>query len=123
MTINTASSMAETSSTEPAPFRLTDEDLELLRAAMSAKLKEQEADILVCYRELPRLLEEGHEGRFALVHEGQIVSLWDTLEDAVQAGLDKYGLDRPFLTPTIQKRELDRLKVFLAQERAKQASP
>jgi hypothetical protein len=88
--------------TEHAAFRLTDQDVELLRAALSAKLTEREADVLVWYQELPRVWEEGHEGHCALVHDGKIVSLWDTHNDAIQAGYDKFGFDRPFFRPTLR---------------------
>jgi hypothetical protein len=116
MTMNTATSPPDASVPQ---FRLTDEDIALLRAAIPAKLKERESDVLVWYCELPRLLEEGHEGRCALVQGGKIASLWDTHNDAVQAGYNQFGVDVPFMTSDITSRELDRLKAFLAQERAK----
>jgi hypothetical protein len=45
-------------------------------------------------RELPRLLAEGHEGRHALVQGGRVEGVWDTFADAVEAGYDRFGLDR-----------------------------
>ena len=42
-------------------------------------------------RELPRLLNEGHRGRYALVKAGHDVTVWDTLRDAIHAGDLLYG--------------------------------
>jgi hypothetical protein len=47
-------------------------------------------------RELPRLLAEGEEGRFAVVKGEVVDSVWDTRPDAVQAGYDRFGLG-PFM--------------------------
>jgi hypothetical protein len=121
MTTRTATPPSET----PAPpeaesFRFTEEDLALLRSTLPDKLQVWADDTIAWCRELPRLLEEGHEGRTALIHQGQLINIWDTAEDATQAGLDKYGLDRQFSTPPIKQQQLDRLKAFLRQERAKQ---
>jgi hypothetical protein len=43
-------------------------------------------------RELPRLLEEGERGRFALVFGDEVVSVWDTRRDAVQVGRERFGM-------------------------------
>jgi hypothetical protein len=43
-------------------------------------------------REAGRLLAEGHQGKYALVKGNQVVSLWDTWGDAVQAGFERFGL-------------------------------
>jgi hypothetical protein len=87
---------------------------------LTGMLKEREADVLGWYQSLPRLLAEGEEGRHALMHEGKVVSIWDTHNDAVHAGYEKFGVDGRFGAPQINQRELDRLQLFLAQERAKQ---
>ena len=48
-------------------------------------------------RELPRLLAEpANCGRFALLHNEQVIELFDTFEEGVQAGYDRFGL-LPFL--------------------------
>ena len=64
-------------------------------------------EIITFRRELPRLLAEGHEGRFALVKGDQVVSLWDTFDDAHQAGRDKFGFT-PFLAQPVDRRDLGR---------------
>ena len=56
-------------------------------------LKRSEKEIAAYRRELPRLLEEGEAGRYALVRGDQLVSIWDTQGDAIQAGCDKFGLE------------------------------
>lgn len=51
-------------------------------------------------RELPRLLTAGEQGRWALVQGNDVVSMWDTFSDAVQAGHDRFGLT-PFLVQQV----------------------
>jgi hypothetical protein len=46
-------------------------------------------------RELPRLLEEGYAWKHALVKGDELLSIWDTQNDAVQAGVERFGLE-PF---------------------------
>lgn len=55
-------------------------------------------------RELPRLIQEGGQGKFALVHGDSVDSVWDTWKDALQAGYDRFGLE-PFLVKEIQETE------------------
>jgi hypothetical protein len=43
-------------------------------------------------RELPRLLAEGHEGKFALLKGNEIIGLYDTWEAGYAAGLQRYLL-------------------------------
>jgi hypothetical protein len=52
-------------------------------------------------REVGRLLAEGQVGRFALVRGDAVVSLWDTRNDAIQAGSERFG-HTPFLVQEIQ---------------------
>jgi len=55
-------------------------------------------------RELPRLLKERQEGKFALVKGGEVVGIFATLDEGVQAGRQKY-LMQPFLVQPIRERE------------------
>ena len=50
-------------------------------------------------RELPHLLPQ--EGKFALVHGSDVAGVYDTYDDALKAGYEKYGLG-PFLVKRIQ---------------------
>jgi hypothetical protein len=68
-------------------------------------------EIAAYYRELPRLLGDGHAGRFALVKGHAVVSVWDTSEDAYQAGVTQFGFG-PFLAQPIDARDLDRLAPY-----------
>jgi hypothetical protein len=64
-------------------------------------------EIATYRRELPRLLAEGHEGRFVLIKGDQVFGVWDTFDDATQAGHDRFGLG-PFLAQPIDSRDLTR---------------
>jgi hypothetical protein len=54
--------------------------------------------------ELPRLLAEGLEGKFALVKSGAIIGIFATLDEGVEAGRQMYSL-QPFLVQPIRERE------------------
>jgi hypothetical protein len=56
-------------------------------------------------RELPRLLAEGQEGRFALIKGDEVVSVWDTFDDAYQAGRERFGMEA-FIAQPIEVRYL-----------------
>src|SRR5262245_8850172 len=51
-------------------------------------------------REAGRLLAEGHEGKFILVHGETILGLFDTWDAAREAGLERFLL-QPFLVHQI----------------------
>ena len=52
------------------------------------------------YRQnLPSLLLE--EGKFVLIHGGELVGIFDTYQDALTAGYEKFGV-RPFLVKQIK---------------------
>ena len=53
-------------------------------------------------KEKDRLLAEGKVGKFALVGQGAVVDVWDTYEDALQAGYGKFGLNTRFLVKKIE---------------------
>ena len=52
-------------------------------------------------REAPRLLAEGHKGRFALIKGDRVWSVWDTQRDAIQAGQERFG-QGPFTVQEVQ---------------------
>ncbi len=52
-------------------------------------------------REAARLLAEGHQGRFALIKNDTVLSVWDTEGDAFQAGRLQLGRE-PFMVHRIQ---------------------
>ena len=69
------------------------------------------AEIATYFRELPRLLGDGHAGRAVLVKGDQILGVWDTEADAYQAGTDRFGFG-PFLAQPIDPRDLARLAPY-----------
>jgi hypothetical protein len=65
-------------------------------------------EILAYRHSLPRLVAEGHEGRFALIKGDEVLGIWDTFDDAYEAGRDRFGFAEPFLAQPIQARDLSR---------------
>jgi hypothetical protein len=58
-----------------------------------------EKELATYRRALPGLLES--EGKFALVQGNQVVGAWESYEDALRVGFERYGLS-PFLIKKIQ---------------------
>jgi hypothetical protein len=58
-----------------------------------------EKELATYQRKLEELLP--HEGKFALIHGDELAGTWDTYEDALQAGYQKFGLT-PFLVKRIE---------------------
>ncbi len=46
----------------------------------------------------------GKEGKYVLIHGTELSEPWDTYEDALKAGYEKYGIE-PFLVKQIQGTE------------------
>jgi hypothetical protein len=55
-----------------------------------------ERDFAVYREALPGLLARGERGRYALVHSGRLDSVWESLDQARDAGCQRFG-DAPFL--------------------------
>ncbi len=49
------------------------------------------------------------EGKFVLIRADRVAGMWDTYEDALQAGYNQFGLE-PFLVKRIQR--IDRVQFF-----------
>jgi hypothetical protein len=43
-------------------------------------------------REMPRLLADGHEGKFVLIKGSEVIALFDTRDQARDDGLRRFGL-------------------------------
>ena len=56
-----------------------------------------EAEWKTFKREIYRLMCAGNQGRFALVKGDQVVSVWDTMKDAIQAGRERFGSEPIFV--------------------------
>src|SRR5438477_13178672 len=59
-------------------------------------------------RELPRLLAEGHKGKFVLIKGETVHGIWDTQEEAIRQGYERLDLNEGFLAHEIT----DRPKVY-----------
>jgi hypothetical protein len=68
-------------------------------------------DLATYRRELPRLLQEGLAGRYALIKDDQIVSIWDTVGDALQAAGERFGTD-PVATFRINPLDVQRFALL-----------
>ncbi len=82
------------------------------------KLQPLAEEICTYFRELPKLLDEGQEGKVALIKGRELFSVWDTYEDASQAGADKFALEK-HMTQTIREQDLDELAKFFLSEEAR----
>src|SRR6266436_1026521 len=71
-------------------------------------------DLETYRRRLPRLLQEGHAGRYALIKDDQVLSIWDTVGDALQASGERFGLD-PVATYKINPLDVERFALLDAQ--------
>lgn len=60
-------------------------------------------------RLLPDLLAGGHHGRFALIKGYDLVGVWDSASDALEAGRDRFGLE-PIAVVKIDSRGVRRLQ-------------
>jgi hypothetical protein len=74
-------------------------------------------DLRTYRRELPRLLQEGHAGRYAIIRDDQVVSVWDTIDDALQAAGERFGLE-PVATYRINPLDVERFALLDAQAAA-----
>jgi hypothetical protein len=80
-------------------------------------LKVYQREIATYLRELPRLLDEGHVWRHALIKGDEVLSIWDTQGDAIQAGRERFGLE-PIFVKTIDPRDPDRFALVEASKEA-----
>jgi hypothetical protein len=70
-------------------------------------------DLNAFFREVPRLLHEGEEGRYALIDSGKLLSTWNTYSDALKAGYDKFGADGLFIVQKIDRRKYEQFLELL----------
>ena len=72
---------------------------------MATATSDFERAVVVYQRELGRLLEEGSEGKFALISAGEVRGIFATNAEARQAGHERYGL-KYFLTKEVSRCDL-----------------
>jgi hypothetical protein len=64
-----------------------------------------EQELTTFRRELPALLrDEGKRGKYVLVHGDTVDSVWTTVDEALAAGYDRFGIE-PFLVQQITEHE------------------
>src|SRR3954454_1222445 len=68
---------------------------------LPADLEVLRTEIRTYLRELTRLLSDGQEGRHALIKGEEVLSIWDSFEDAYQAGRERFPLGEAFLAQVI----------------------
>ena len=59
-------------------------------------------EVKTFHRELPRLLAEGHEGKWALIHGKEVIGLFETLDDGYRAGREQF-LFQPFIVQPVSE--------------------
>jgi hypothetical protein len=64
---------------------------------------------LATYERHKEELVGAHEGRFVLIHGDDLSGIWDTYQDALKAGYDKFGLEA-FLVKQI--RGIEQIQFF-----------
>src|SRR5437763_11282574 len=62
-------------------------------------------------RELPRLLAEGHEGKWALIKGDEIIGLYATFDESCCAGLKRYLMDGYIVQPVREWQPVLRMRV------------
>lgn len=68
-------------------------------------------------RELPNLLQQGHAGRYAVIKGDQVLGIWDTIDDALQAADDRFGAE-PVATFKINPLDIERFALMDARSPA-----
>ena len=59
-------------------------------------------DLAFFEQQLPELLKH-HEGKFALIKDGQVLGVFDTMEAAYAAGLEKVGNVPMLIRPIVKE--------------------
>ncbi len=77
------------------------------------KLAPLRAEFETYYRELPQLIEDGQDGRYAIIKGAEFGGTWDTYRDALQYGYDRFGTG-PFLAQQVDVRHLDAMSGWFA---------
>ncbi len=69
------------------------------------QLNAMRAEMEAYYRALPRLLEDGEGGRYAVVKGDTVYGAWDTYRDARQRGGELFGMEQ-FMVQVVDARFL-----------------
>ena len=85
-----------------------------ITASARAGWRIYEHEIAAYLRELPRLLAEGYISQHALVKGDEVLSVWETHGDAIQAGCERFGTE-PIFVKKIDPRDPERYALFFAE--------
>jgi hypothetical protein len=94
-------------------IRSADQQTVAAGTSLADTLESFQQELCVYLQQLPSLLAEGEEGRFAVIKGNQISGTWDTYRDASQYGRERFG-DEPFMIHRIDSHDSDRLEKLLA---------
>jgi hypothetical protein len=76
-----------------------------------------EPEFATYLRELPRLLAEGHADHYALLKGNDLIGVWNTQREVLQAGYERFGLE-PFSVKRIDPRDPERIAAIRANQEA-----
>jgi hypothetical protein len=85
--------------------------------AIPASWKPLFAELTTYYRHLPELLTEGEAGRFVVIKGDELCHTWDTCQDALQYGRERFG-DQLFMVHRVDPRDVERLARFFPPREA-----
>jgi hypothetical protein len=60
-----------------------------------------ERELEVFRAELPRLLQEGHKGKFVLIYGEKVLGVFQTQDEAIREGYERCDLKEAFFTREI----------------------
>jgi hypothetical protein len=86
-----------------------------MQNTLPENLKPLEREICTYYRELPRLIAEGQEGRYALIRDDDLIRVFDTAEEADAAGHEMFGLER-FMAQKIRAKDIPGLAPYFSAD-------
>ena len=101
---------AETKSPHSSPDTSTAPPIQVTESGRVA-LEFFEREIAAYLRELPRLLKEGQAWRHALVKGDELLGIWDSDGEAIEAGCDRFGLET-FYVKRIDPRDPERFALL-----------
>jgi hypothetical protein len=87
-----------------------------MQPELPGSMKQFDRELETLYRALPDLLATGHEGRHVLIHEDVVVGVWDTSDEALRVGYEKFDSGR-FIAPRIRRDNVEGLEPYFRWRR------
>jgi hypothetical protein len=63
---------------------------------------ELQSELEIYEREKERLIAAGDQGKFAVIGDGALAGVFDTYEDALKVGYNRFGLETRFLVKKVE---------------------